>query len=97
MAVMILATSYKNDSAKTQKYFSRFVIPALNEFGIKDVVSVERCNSALEKKLDLACVDAVGDYSGVLVAIASRIVQVNPYGGDYDCCATCSVVKSYCA
>lgn len=84
--VMILATSYKNDSAKSRNWFSRFVVPALRDFGFTDICSVENHDSALKFLLDLAGVDTVARQSnGATVAIASRIIQVKPYGSDYDC------------
>lgn len=84
--VMILATSYKNDSAKSRNWFSRFVVPALRDFGFTDICSVENHDSELKLLLDFAGVDAVAKQpNGATVTIASRIIQVKPYGSDYDC------------
>ena len=79
-----MATTFKTDAAKSRSDFRRFIEPALHRLGFRDVVSVEKHNSALEKLLDRASVDAVATYCDRLFAFASRVIQVKPYGGNYD-------------
>ena len=98
--VKTLATDFQTDSKNSQSRFSRFVEPALRAFGFSNVVSAEKQDSQLKRLLDFAGVDALAtSKDGATMTLASRIIQKKkkPNCGDYDCCATCSVVKSYCA
>ena len=81
-----LATDFQADSANSQSKFSRFVEPALRALGFSDVVSAEKQDSQLKRLLDFAGVDALArDTDGATVTLASRVIEVKPYGDDYDC------------
>ena len=82
-----MATSFKSDAAHSQNWFVRFVVPALRHFGFTDIASTEARNSAAETLLDRgAGIDALARRrDGAIVALASRILEVKPYGGEYSC------------
>lgn len=84
--MICLATNYQTDSANSRSRFAQFVEPALRAFGFRDVVSTEKQDSELKRLLDFAGVDALAkDKHDSIVTLASRIIEVKPYGGDYDC------------
>lgn len=81
-----MATNFKNDSSQSRSWFNRFVVPALSRFGFSDICSAENHESELDSLLDLAGIDALakrGD--GATVSFASRIIQMKPNLGNYDC------------
>lgn len=81
-----LATTFKNDFAKSQKLFEKFTRPALELFGFKKVISIEKGGLPLNQELDRNCgIDAGGTKDGDFMFIASRIIEIKPYGSDYDC------------
>lgn len=81
-----MATCFKADSKNSRNWFNRFVVPALRAFGFVDIVSTEEHDSDLKALLDYAGIDALAkDTSGATVALASRVIEVKPYGKDYDC------------
>ena len=81
-----MATDFQTDSKNSQSRFSRFVEPALRALGFSDVVSAEKQDSQLKRLLDFAGVDALAkDKDGATVTLASRVIEVKPYGDDYDC------------
>ena len=81
-----MATNFQTDSKNSRNWFNRFVVPALRAFGFSDVVSAEKQDSQLKRLLDFAGVDALArDTDGATVTLASRVIEVKPYGGDYDC------------
>ena len=83
---MTMATNFKTDFKNSRNWFSRFVVPALREFGFDNVISVEKHDSKLECSLDFAGVDALAtDKDGATMTLASRVIEVKPYGKDYDC------------
>lgn len=84
--MMILATCFNSDSSKSKSRFEKFIRHALASFGINDVISTEGDDEPLKQLLDRDCgVDAVGIMNGDPIFIASRIIEVKPYGKDYDC------------
>ena len=81
-----MATTFHSDSKNSRNWFSRFVRPALREFGFDNVISVEKHDSKLECSLDFAGVDALAtDKDGATITLASRVIEVKPYGKNYDC------------
>ena len=56
-----------------------------------------RVESAVEWAIEIAKDDTHGYSQGAENATPSHPYTGSREGPDYDCCATCSVVKSYCA
>lgn len=78
--MMKLATNFKIDSAKAKMLFDKFTRRALADFGIRSVVSTE------DSDLDRDCgIDAVAMKGDNTIFLASRIIEVKPNCGDYDC------------
>lgn len=83
---MILATNFNYDSIKSRMLFEKFTRRALELFGIRNVISTENSDDELKQQLDRKCgIDAVGEEAGDTIFLASRIIEVKPFGDDYDC------------
>lgn len=80
-----MATTFKTDSAGSCAFFEKFTRRALEMFGFKNLISLENDNP-LRRLLDCSCgIDAAGIKDGDTMFIASRVIEVKPYGSDYDC------------
>ena len=83
-----MATTFKADFKKAREKFKRLTCRFLEQhFGFKKILSTEEVSESLKGLLDKhSCVDACGfTKNDDLVFLASRVIEVVPYGDNYDC------------